>query len=229
MTISHGYHVIFDMDGVIFDSERTLLECWIDIAKKYDLDETLVRNTYIRCIGTNSRQTAEIYKNAFLKILGEDKLWSVWNESVELHRERYSDGVLPLKKGVKEILEYLKSGGIQAGIASSSKKQTVEKQIGAAGLSDFFVGCVGGDAVKISKPEPEIYLLACKEFGFNPGSTFAIEDSFNGIRAANAAGMRPIMVPDIVPADSEMKRLSEIVCKDLFEVMKYFAHSDRCL
>ena len=200
-----------------------MLECWLDTAQKYDVDEDLVRDTYIKCIGTNSRQTTEIYTNAFLDLLGEEKMWSLWKRSSDLYRERYSDRVLPLKAGVKEILEYLKTSGISVGIASSSPKQTVDQQIGQAGLANYFVGSIGGDAVKISKPDPEIYLLACDAFGFDPVNTFAIEDSFNGIRAASAAGMRPVMVPDIVPADTEMKRLSETVCKDLFAVKDYLA------
>lgn len=215
------YNVIFDMDGVIFDSERTLLECWIETCGKYHLDEELVRNTYIKCIGTNSRQTTEIFTNAFQNILNEEMLTRIWDESVALHRTRYADGKLPIKTGVTDILQYLRSSGVSVGIASSTRKQKVERQITDAGLSGYFMGIIGGDAVKISKPDPEIYLLACRAFGFEPGTTFAIEDSFNGIRAANAAGMRPIMVPDIVPADAEMYRLSEIVCKDLIEAMDY--------
>lgn len=215
------YYVIFDMDGVIFDSERSLLNCWIDTARHYGLDVAYVRDTYLRCVGTNSNQTTEIYRNAFLELLGEEKLWRVWDESYALYQNRYPDGALPLKPGVRELLEYLKAHGIPAGIASSSRKQTVERRIRAAGLSGFFVGCIGGDAVSISKPNPEIYLLACDAFGFAPGDTFAIEDSYNGIRAADAAGMRPIMVPDLVPADAEMHRLAEAVCSDLFEAMAY--------
>ncbi|MCR5174946.1 MAG: HAD family phosphatase, partial [Oscillospiraceae bacterium] len=208
--------VIFDMDGVIFDSERTLLESWLETAERYGVDKELVRDTYVRCIGTNRSQTTEIYSGAFLPVLGEKMTWRLWEESFELHRERYADSVLPLKAGVREILEYLQESGVPVGIASSSRKSTVEQQIGAAGLAGFFVGCVGGDAVKISKPDPEIYRLACRTFGFKPARTFAIEDSFNGIRSANAAGLKAVMVPDLVPADDEMRRLSVTVCGDLF-------------
>ena len=215
------YDVIFDMDGVIFDSERTQLECWTEVSAKYSLDEELVRKTYIKCIGTNGRQSTEIFLTAFDQILDENRLKSIWGESVALFQKRYSDGNLPVKTGVRDILDYLKFSGISMGIASSTRKQMVERQIRNAGLYDYFVGIIGGDAVTISKPNPEIYLLACREFGFEPGSTFAIEDSFNGIRAASAAGMRPIMVPDIVPADTEMHRLAETVCKNLLEVRDY--------
>jgi len=140
---------------------------------------------------------------------------------VALHRERYAGDNMPIKAGVREILTFLKTRGVPVGIASSTQKSKVEDRIRTAGLSEYFVGAIGGDAVKISKPNPEIYLLACETFGFDPKNTFAIEDSFNGIRAASAAGMRPIMVPDIVSPDAEMERLSETICADLFEVMEY--------
>ncbi len=215
------YTVIFDMDGVIFDSERALLDCWLEISGKYGLDEELVRTTYIQCIGTNRNQSTAIFNAAFRHLLDEGMIKHIWDESSVLYRKRYYDGNLPVKTGVTEILDYLKQSGIAAGIASSTRIQTVERQIRNAGLYDYFVGFIGGDAVTISKPDPEIYLLACREFGFEPAGTFAIEDSFNGIRAASAAGMRPVMVPDIVQPDAEMYGLSEAVCKDLIEAMEY--------
>ena len=215
------FNVVFDMDGVIFDSENTFLRCWLEASAHYGLEPELVRSTYVKCIGTNSNQTAEIYRNAFLKRLGEKNMHRMWDESVELHRTRYAGDNLPIKAGVREILTFLKAGGIPVGIASSTQKSKVEQRIRTAGLSEFFVGAVGGDAVKISKPNPEIYLLACETFGFAPENTFTIEDSYNGIRAASAAGMRPIMVPDIVSADAEMRGLSEAICADLFGAMEY--------
>ena len=215
------FNIVFDMDGVIFDSENTFLSCWLEVGARYGMEPELVRSTYVKCIGTNSNQTAEIYRNAFLEPLGEENMHRMWDDSVALHRERYAGDNMPIKAGVREILTFLKTRGVPVGIASSTQKSKVEDRIRTAGLSEYFVGAIGGDAVKISKPNPEIYLLACETFGFDPQNTFAIEDSFNGIRAASAAGMRPIMVPDIVSPDAEMERLSETICADLFEVMEY--------
>ncbi len=215
------YNVIFDMDGVIFDTERALYDCWMEKAKEHSLDLELVSETYIKCIGTNDNQTKEIYEKAFVPILGHEGCKALWDEVTAFHQDRYKDGLFPIKPGVKEILDYLHENGVKVGIASSSKKATVERQIGAAKLDRYFDGIVGGDAVKISKPNPEIYLIACNDFGFKPEETFAIEDSFNGIRAAKAACMRPIMVPDMIPADEEMEQLAEHICTDLKEVNEY--------
>ncbi len=216
-----NYNVIFDMDGVIFDTEKALYDCWMETAEQHGLDLDLVRETYIKCIGTNDNQTTEIYESAFLPILGQEGCRALWDECTAYHKEKYKDGLFPVKPGVREILEYLRGNSVKVGIASSSKKATVERQIGVVNLAHYFDGIVGGDAVKISKPNPEIYLLACNEFGFEPGETFAIEDSFNGIRAAKAAGMRPIMVPDMIAPDDEMKSLSEYICEDLYGVEEY--------
>ena len=109
------FNVIFDMDGVIFDSERTLLDCWLEISASYGLDGVLVRNTYIQCIGTNRNQSTEIITNAFRHVLTAEKISSIWDESAALYRRRYSDGNLPVKPGVKEILEYLKAENCSRG------------------------------------------------------------------------------------------------------------------
>lgn len=81
----------------------------------------------------------------------------------------------------------------------------------------------GGDSVTVSKPDPRIYLIACEKLGSLPRETFAIEDSFNGIRSAHRAGMRPLMVPDMVPPDDETVSLCEGIFGDLTEVLGYFS------
>ena len=106
-------------------------------------------------------------------------------------------------------------------LASSSDREIVLSLLDGAGLTEFFDGIVAGDMVKKSKPEPDIFLAACKLLGAAPERTFAVEDSFNGIRAAHAGGLRPIMVPDMLPADEEMRALAETVEDSLLDVMRW--------
>lgn len=217
----HNLFVIFDMDGVIFDTERAILDCWIEASRAYPVSESLVRETFIKCIGTNNAQTTEIYNSTFSGILSPDDRESLWNESYGMFRSKYEGKCLPVKPGANEILEFLRARGIRTGLATSTRKDIATRELQDADLLQYFESITGGDSVRISKPDPEIYLLACKKMDVKPSDTMAIEDSYNGIRSAHAAGMRPIMVPDMVPADEEMMRLSESVCPDLFAVIDY--------
>nr|WP_297707183.1 HAD family phosphatase [uncultured Butyrivibrio sp.] len=214
------YCVMFDMDGVIFDSERACLDTWAEVAAGYGLEN--IREVFNRCIGTNKNQTRQIVKDAYAATCGEGIADKLLSESSRLFHEKYDGGKLPIKAGVKEILEYLKAENVRCAVASSTRKAVVEAELRDAGIINYFEELVGGDAVKISKPDPEIYLIACDTMKVNPADAFAIEDSYNGIRSAYAAGMRPIMVPDMIPADDEMRKLSEVVCADLLKVIEYF-------
>ena len=214
--------VIFDMDGVIFDTENAQLACWLEAAKAYPVTEELVAGTFVKCTGTNHDQTVDIFNNAFSPVLSDEERWDLWNAAYGIYRERYAVHPVPTKPGVVELLEYLKEQGIRIGLASSSDKDMVENQLETAGLIDYFESITGGDAVKISKPNPEIYLIACDKMGVAPEDCYAIEDSFNGVRAAYAAGMTPVMVPDLKQPNDEIRQMAEIVCKDLFEVVDYF-------
>ena len=216
----NDYCVIFDMDGVIFDSERACLDTWTEAAVGYGLEN--IRVVFDKCIGTNKNQTRQIVEDAYAAICGEGIADKLLSESSRLFHEKYDGGKLPIKDGVKEILEFLKSENVRCAVASSTRKAVVEEELRDAGLIDYFEEIVGGDSVKVSKPDPEIYLIACEKMKVNPERAFAIEDSYNGIRAAHAAGMRPIMVPDMIPADDEMKKLSEVVCENLLKVIEYF-------
>ncbi len=216
----NSYCVIFDMDGVIFDSERACLDTWTEAAAGYGITD--VREVFDRCIGTNKNQTWQIVENAYAATFGEGIADRLLSESSRLFHEKYDGGRLPIKYGAKEILEYLKAENVRCAVASSTRKAVVETELSDAGLLNYFEQIVGGDAVKVSKPDPEIYLIACDMMKVNPAKAFAIEDSYNGIRSAYAAGMRPIMVPDMIPADREMEELSEVVCEDLLKVIDYF-------
>ena len=208
--------VVFDMDGVIFDSERATLVCWLEIAKKYDIKD--IEKPYMACTGTTYARTKEI----MMETDGPDFPYEEYaKEASVIYHERYDGGRLPVKKGVKEILEFLKKNKKKIALASSTRRQTVINQLRDAGILEYFDEVVTGDMVSRSKPEPDIFLLACEKINVSPERAYAIEDSYNGIRAAFAGKLRPIMVPDLLPANDEMKKISETVCGSLLDVIDY--------
>lgn len=210
--------VIFDMDGVIFDSERAVMDCWIELSEKYNLKD--IEKNYLACIGTTVIKTREIMMDAY----GESFRYDDYaKEASVMFHERYDDGRLPMKEGVREILDFLRQNGKKIGLASSTRKQSVVSELKAAGIYDCFDEIITGDMVSKSKPEPDIFLLACERIGVAPERAYAIEDSFNGIRSAHRAGMKPIMVPDLLPANDEMQELAEKVVDNLSEVINYLS------
>ncbi len=209
--------VVFDMDGVIFDSERGMMGCWLELAGEYGIRD--MEKTYLACIGSNGARTKRIVRDAY----GEDFPFDAFaQEASRRYHERFDGGRLPLKPGVPEILEFLERSGKRIALASSTRRQTVEDQLRWANIRSYFGAVITGDMVEKSKPEPDIFLRACEEICTAPRRTYAIEDSFNGIRAAAAGKLRPLMVPDILPADGEMRRLAEAVLGSLTDVIHYW-------
>lgn len=208
--------VIFDMDGVIFDSERATLLCWLELSKEKNFEN--IYEVFLKCTGTTMEKTKSIVLEAYGEDFPYDEYASL---ASKMYHERYDGGKLPMKKGVKDILEYLKENNKKIALASSSRKETVEKELRDAGIYSFFDEIVTGDMVNRSKPEPDIFLKACEAVGVKPDRAYAIEDSYNGIRAAFRGGLKPIMVPDLLEADDEMKKLSDKVLNDLNAVIGY--------
>ena len=201
--------IIFDMDGVILDSESIS-----DITWKMAADEKgLAVNDEIlnACRGTNKNDTMTILK----KYYGADFDSEAFLERTSqfFHEIEEKDGI-PLLPYAKEILEYLKPR-YRLALASSTRGPTVERQLRAAGVIDFFETRTTGEMVVHSKPDPEIYLMACKSIGVNPGECAAIEDSLNGIRSAHAAGLHPLMVIDKVQPTEEIKKMCEHIFDSL--------------
>lgn len=211
-----GRAVIFDMDGVIFDSERMVLVCWEKLAEKYHLSR--MREAYMPCIGVNDARMKEIMKDFYGRDFPHD---AFREEASALFHEMVRQEGLPVKKGVRELLAYLTKRNIPVGLASSTRLALVTEELTAAGLYEYFQAVTGGDQLKRSKPEPDIYLMACEKLGVGPEETYAVEDSYNGIRSAHSAGMMPVMVPDLLQPTEEMYEKSVAVLEDLVCVREW--------
>lgn len=210
--------VVFDMDGVIFDSERAVMQCWKEVASRHNIPD--IEKAILACTGTTMVRTREIMLNLY----GADFPYDEYaRESSAIFHSRYDGGRLPMKPGVKELLTFLKEHNKKIALASSTRQQVVTDELRDAGIIEYFDRIICGDMVSRSKPAPDIFLKACEELNISPSDSYAIEDSYNGIRAAHAGGLHPIMVPDLLPADEEMQSLAEIVLPSLTSVMEYLA------
>lgn len=208
--------VVFDMDGVLFDTEKLCLDSWVHVAEQRGVD--CIDGVFEQCIGLNANDTRELV----LRHYGADFPYeSFRTQASEWFWDYIHKKGLPLKPGVKKILPFLEQTGYKIGLASSTRYESVINHLKQADIIDYFSVIVGGDMIEHSKPKPDIYLLTCRKLGVKPEDAYAIEDSPNGIRSASAAGMKAIMVPDMVLPDAEMRRLSHEICQDLNEVMKY--------
>ena len=208
--------VIFDMDGVIFDSERLVIECWKVVAEKYGIEN--IEEACFECLGINAALTKELMKKRY----GETFPYDAYKKEMSaIFHSRAAGGKLPQKKGIKELLTFLKENQIPTAVASSTRREVVMRELEEGGLLPYFDRVICGDMVERSKPEPDIFLKACESLSIDATEAYAIEDSYNGIRAAFRAGMKPIMVPDLAEPTEEMEKLACCILPSLFEVMEY--------
>ncbi len=209
--------IVFDMDGVLLDTEQLIMKIWIFLGEKHNI--TGIGDVMKECLGVTREETRHIFERTY----GPDFPYEEFrNEAKEVFNERTKKDGVPLKSGARELLQFLKINGWDIGLATSTSGDTVREELGSLKLLDFFKVMITGEMVRESKPHPEIYFKACEELGVDPKETIAVEDSRNGVRSAAMAGMKVIMVPDIVEPDAESERLAWKVFPDLSEVRRYF-------
>lgn len=209
--------VVFDMDGVLFDTQRIYTRTWKEVADILHIDN--FEKPLKLCIGRNKTDQVDILLEHCGKDFPFEKFYSMKEQTFKKH---IADEGVPLMKGTRYILELLRKIGARVALASSTKLEMVKEHLAETGLTEYFDVIVGGDMVTHSKPNPEIYLKACELLGVDPKEAYAVEDSYNGIDSAVNAGLKTIMIPDVLPPTKEYDAVIYRRFKDLNELAEYF-------
>lgn len=205
--------VIFDMDGLMFDTERMWATFWEPALAALGLE-------YKEGLAEAERGTAgETSRNIVRQFYGEDCDANAIIDSLHRVADEEFQKPVPKKPGLDELLAWLDANHIPMAVASSSRVHVIEGNLNNWGLIHYFKALVSGQQVKHSKPDPEIFLLAAEKLGTDPAHTLVLEDSYNGVRAGAAGGFVTVMVPDLLSTDDEMRGLYTMECTSLNEVL----------
>ena len=208
--------VIFDMDGLMFDTEFLVEEGWDFAGQKLGVGK--LGYMISKTLGVNAEKTKEIFFEEFGDKVDIDELTRHTREYVY---DYYAKNGVPVKPYLQKLLEYLKENGYKMAVASSSRRQSVMHHLENTKVVDYFDAIICGDMIEHSKPAPDIYLKAAEELNVNPEECYALEDSPNGIRSAKSAGMKVIMVPDMIKPTEDIKSLLDAEFEDLGQVIQY--------
>ncbi|MGC2462401.1 MAG: HAD family phosphatase [Steroidobacteraceae bacterium] len=186
---------IFDMDGLLLDSERVIMQAWLESAEEEGL--ILSQPDFLFVVGC----AAEESYAQLTKLLGGHGSFQSVRDRARAKLTARSGVVFPLKPGALQLLALLRQRGVPCAVASSTYVHEVRRRLAKVGVLDFFQAVAGGDEVSRSKPDPAVYLLAADRLGVPPVRCLAFEDSDHGAKAAHEAGLRVVMVPDLKAYD----------------------------
>jgi HAD superfamily hydrolase (TIGR01509 family) len=190
--------VIFDMDGLMLDTEKPFLRFWSELGEKYKYNIT--QDIVIRMIGVN----AESARRVMLQEYGEDFPYDKMRDEIRVLYEKEFEKGVPLKKGLVGLLNHLSAAKIPLGVATSSRKTRAIEMLDKAGVLNYFAAITGGDEVKNGKPAPDIFLFTAERLGQSACSCVGFEDSTAGLKGLHAAGIKSIFIKDIVEPPQEI-------------------------
>lgn len=206
--------LIFDMDGLMFDTERLSTTCWVKVGEEngFPITRKLIDSTR----GLDRRKTAKILETEF----GEGFDFQRFSDKTRAYmdEEIFAAG-MPIKKGLPELLAYAQNKGYLCAVASSSERERVDFYLRTAKLTQYFAVTVCGDEIEKGKPEPDIFLKAAEKMGLKPEACMVLEDSQYGIKAAVRAGMPAVLIPDMIMPKQETRRAAYAEKTSLLEVI----------
>lgn len=213
--------IIFDMDGLLFDTESIYCQAQTSVARKYGIpfDE----QAYLATIGISDQELHQKLHADYVDF-GQTTVQKFIDESQELIEELFAQGNVAMKPGVRELLNYLEEAKIPRVIASSNVRRFIDILLEKHQLQSFFSGIVSGEEVEFAKPHPEIVEKAIELLKIQPEQALMLEDSLNGIRAASSAGVPVMMVPDLIAPNSEAKEKVLGIYPSLHDVQKFLSH-----
>ena len=208
--------VIFDMDGLMIDSERITFEGYQKIFKEQNLEFTM--DFYKTLLGNGMTIVKKLFKDEY----GDNFDFEALIQVVHQHlKDTLDQGRMPLKPGIISLLEYLKSKDIKTIVATSSQRTRVDAILSKLNLVEYFNDSICGDEVVNGKPNPEIFLKACQKLDVLPSQALVLEDSQTGIQAAFDAKIPVICIPDLKYPDDEYASICLDILDNLEFVKKY--------
>lgn len=208
---------IFDMDGTMFDTEPISYNAWqaVCLPRGYDIPESLFRSV----IGMDNRRIIQMFSEFF----GKDFPYQeIWNEKTAYQLQYYHTHPVPCKPGLIQCLEFAKTQGIPCAVASSSPSAQIDYLLQKTEIVPYFQIVQSGEDVVHGKPAPDIFLLVCQKAGIAPEKALVLEDSQNGILAADAAHIPSIWIPDLVQIAPEVQQKAWRICHSLQDVPPLF-------
>jgi HAD superfamily hydrolase (TIGR01509 family) len=210
--------VIFDMDGLLLDTEPLAARAWAEAAAT--LGVAFDADLAARMIGRNFADCSAMARAHYPDDYPVDALLARWHATYDAIVAR--DG-LSLKPGVAELLDWLDAHGIVRAVATSTRRDRALAKLAHTALLPRFAALVGGDEIERGKPAPDIYVEAARRLAAAPGTCVVLEDSDPGVRGALAAGMTPIMVPDLLPPSAELQAAELLIDATLHDVIARLA------
>ncbi|MFD2233847.1 HAD family hydrolase [Phaeospirillum tilakii] len=204
--------VIFDMDGLLFNTEDLYRDAVMAAAAASGIELPL--SVYLSLLGLSGEAARDALRERFGPGFAFDAFWAAARRNFE----ETLDDALRLKPGAVELLDALDAAGLPAAIATSSLRASVDHHLAAFGLDQRFAAIVAKGDTPRGKPHPDPFLSAAARLGIEPARCLVLEDSHNGVRGAARAGMLPVMVPDLLAATAEMEALCVAIVPDLHRV-----------
>lgn len=194
--------VVFDLDGLLLDTEKLLIKFWIRSANEAGFPMTRENALVLRSMHKS-------FAVPYLKeLFGEDFDYiKIRSRRMELMKSYLADNPLELKRGAVELLEFLKKEKIPAAVCTATDYDRAAEYLKKTGIFGYFDRVISATMVEKGKPMPDVYLYAAKELGLKPQECIALEDSPNGIKSAASAGFITVMVPDLTDPDEELNKI----------------------